>query len=69
MEPEPAAVSGAMSAYYLLHRRGIAWDMVGLCPFQDHERLVEYYWDRLDRDPPPHYARVSLEQIRAADME
>ena len=50
--PEDAVVSGAMSAYQLLHRRGIAWDMVGLCPFESHEDLIEFYWDKMERDPP-----------------
>jgi len=68
-EPEPAVVGGHMSAYRLLHRRGIAWDMVGLCPFAEHERLIEFYWDMLDKDPPPNYARVTVEQVRAADFE
>ena len=58
-----------MSAYQLLHRRGIAWDMVGLCPFESHEALIEFYWDRMERGPPANYVRVTIEQVRLADFE
>ena len=67
--PEAPVTNSLVQAYQLLHRRGIAWDMISFCPFSDHEKLVEFCWDKLDREPPPDYARVSLEQVRTADFE
>ena len=68
-ESEPAAVTGQMSVYYLLHRRGVAFDMVGLAPFDVHEKLVSFYFEKMEQEPPSGYSRVSLDQVRLADKE
>ena len=42
LEPEAPVTNSLMQAYQLLHRRGIAWDMISPCPFSDHEKIVEF---------------------------
>lgn len=69
LEPGAAKVTGAMSVYNLLRRRGIAWDMAGLCGFEAHAGLVKYYFEIMDQDPPSNFDKVSIEQVRLADEE
>ena len=41
----------------------------GDCPFDHHEGLITFYWDKLERDPPANYVKVTIEQVRVADFE
>jgi hypothetical protein len=66
---EPADLSSDLKLERLLRRRSVALDMAHLMSYEVHEDLAAYYIETLTSDPPKAHNRVTLEQIRDADME
>ena len=54
---------------YSLQRRGIAMQMARILSFRVHEKLVDYYFEEMSREPPNRYEKVSLEQVARMDKE
>jgi hypothetical protein len=54
---------------YALTRRGLAMEMGQLISYVEHEKMVAFLFREYMRMPPPGYAKVSIEQIRRADLE
>ena len=49
-----------------LLRRGLALDIAGVCSYETHTLWVDALAETL-RDPPPGYAKVTMDQIHRAD--
>jgi hypothetical protein len=54
---------------YALQRRGVALGLARLMSFKVHEKLINFFFEELARDPLPGYSQVTLEQVRRADKE
>lgn len=56
---------------YTLQRRGIAMHMAHLVSFACHEKLVDYYFEEMSRDPvdTTRYERISVDQVMNTDKE
>ena len=52
-----------------LRRRAISLEMADVADFETMERVTDVLLRELHRAPPPGYAKVSLEQLRRADLE
>lgn len=65
---EDASFGSDLLLRYCLTRRGLALDVANVCRFEAHSLLVEAFFDALLRQPIPGFARVTRNQIRAADM-
>eukprot|EP00973_Karenia_brevis_P068895 9578447-Karenia_brevis.AAC.1 len=65
----PADVSTLTRLRFAWQRRGIALQVGKLMSFKMHEEIVDWFQREIDRDPPPGFSRVSLEQVLQADKE
>jgi hypothetical protein len=54
---------------YALTRRGLAMEMGQLLSYVEHEKMVAFLFREYMRLPPPGYGKVSIEQLRRADLE
>ena len=54
---------------YSLQRRGMAMQVAHMLSFEAHEKLVDYYFEEMSREPPHRYDRVSLDQVMRMDRE
>ena len=50
-------------------RRGVAMEVANLLTFEKHEQIVKYYMRDMTREPPPHYAQISYDQVLRTDVE
>ena len=54
---------------YALTRRGIAMELGQVMSYTVHEQLIAMLFREYLRAPPPGYNRVSIDQVRRADIE
>lgn len=52
-----------------MKRRGVAYELAKVMSFEKHELLVHLLFQELQREPPPGFKKVSMEQVAAADRE
>ena len=52
-----------------LQRRGLGYEVGGIMTYEPHDTLVNRLIAEFQSDVPPHCHKVSLEQIRAADVK
>lgn len=65
---EDATFTSDLLLRYCLTRRGLALDVAKVCRFEARSLLIEAFFDALMRQPIPGYARVTRNQIKAADV-
>ena len=68
-DPARADTSTDLLLKYVFLRRGFALEMYDLLSFENHELLAGLLIAEMMRQPPPGYAKVSLDQILLADKE
>jgi len=68
-QPIDTDVSSTFKLEKALYRRGAAMHMAALLSFDQHEKLIKYYFKEHLADPLPGYGRISLEQIARTDKE
>ena len=66
---DPADMSTDLKLERLLRRRSVALDMAHLMSYEVHENLAAWYLEALTSEPPKAHNKVTLEQVRDADME
>jgi hypothetical protein len=54
---------------YALTRRGLAMELGQVLSYTVHEELIALLFREYLRPPPPGYSRVSIDQVRRADIE
>ena len=64
---DPASTSNEIQIRYCLVRRGLALEQANLLSYANHDRLTEKLMQYRLEDPPPGFARISLQQLEAAD--
>ncbi len=64
-----ADISSDLRLRFALTRRGLALDMGDVLTFEVHELLAEILIAAYMKEPPPGFGRVTLDQIRLADLE
>ena len=64
-----AAISTDLEVHNALRRRGIAYDVSQAMTFETHEKLINTFFNEMQREPLDGFQRVSLDQIAAADRE
>jgi len=52
-----------------LLRRGVALDLAGVIKFETHELWADLVLDVYQTDPPPGYAKVTMDMLHTADRE
>jgi hypothetical protein len=65
----PSDIGSDYALYQTLTRRGYALEMGGACSHAVHDKWVQQLMAELQRPPPPKHARISIEQLRRADVE
>ena len=65
-ENEPHGLHEHLNAF---RRRGLAFHFADLMSWEIHEKYLATLMDRMSLDPPPGYARTSLNQILRADRQ
>ena len=68
-DPARADTSSDLLLRYVFYRRGLSMEMYDLMSFENHELLAGLLIAEMMRDPPPGFAKVSLDQILRADKE
>ena len=64
-----AAISTDLEVHNALRRRGVAYDVAQAMTFEKHEKLINLFFNEMQRDPLEGFQRISLEQVAAADRE
>ncbi len=64
-----ADLSSDLRLRFALTRRGLALDMGDVLAFEIHEKLVDALIAAYMKEPPPNFGKVTLDQIRLADLE
>ena len=62
-----ADVTSDLRMKQALTRRGLAMDLAGLCSYETHQLLVEFFMREFLRPPLSDHSSTSLEQIKRAD--
>ena len=55
--------------YQALSRRGVAFEVAGVCTFDVHERYLRRLFDACQRNPPPGFQAATQDQLIRADRE
>ena len=66
---DPADTSSEQKLTNALIRRGVSYDIVGIMSFKTHQGIIKFLMDARNAKPLPGHLRVSLEQLRNADIE
>ena len=61
--------AGELQVFEALRRRGVAMAFADMITWEVHERYLQMLTSHLREDPPPGYARPSLQQILKADRQ
>ena len=64
-----ADISSDLKVLQLLQRRGIALDIAGVMKFEQHDKIVQFLIEEMQREQPAGYASLSVEQLQRADKE
>ena len=64
-----ATVTTDLEVHNALRRRGVAYDVAQAMSFNQHEELINVFFNEMQREPLEGFQRVSLEQVAAADRE
>ncbi|CAE7464902.1 unnamed protein product, partial [Symbiodinium microadriaticum] len=65
----PCDTSSEMMVRYCLVRRGLALEQANVMSYENHDLLVEKLFQYRLQEPPPDFARVSMQQMQAADRK
>ena len=69
-EPSIAAnLSTELDVHNALRRRGIAYEVAQAMSFETHEKIINFFFYELKKEPMEGFAPVSLHQLAAADRE
>ena len=68
-EPVVADTATDLQLQWALQRRGLAYDQCALIKYEEHEVWVQQLLGQLTREPPPGFAKVSINQVIRADRE
>ena len=61
--------SSELQVQWAFQRRGLAFDQCQLISYATHDKWVQTLLSSLTREPPPGFARVTMEQAIRADQE
>ena len=64
---DKCSISNELQLAEALTRRALACDVMRLCSFSNLESWHKLLFSHLSRQPPPHYSRVSMEQVLRCD--
>eukprot|EP00435_Cladocopium_sp_Y103_P016169 s6141_g4.t1 len=64
-----ANLSTELDVHNALRRRGIAYEVAQAMSFEVHEKLINFFFFELKREPMEGFAQVTLQQLAAADRE
>ena len=65
----PCDTSSEMMVRYCLVRRGLALEQANVLSYENHDLLVEKLFQYRLQEPLPDFARVSMQQMQAADRK
>jgi len=69
-EPTMSAVlTTELDVHHALRRRGVAYEVAQAMSFEVHERIINYFFFELKKEPMEGFAQVTLQQVAAADRE
>ena len=68
-EPLVADTATDLQFQWALQRRGLAYDQCALIKYEEHEIWVQQLLSQLTREPPPGFAKISINQAIRADRE
>mmetsp|Transcript_56011 Transcript_56011/g.91199 ORF Transcript_56011/g.91199 Transcript_56011/m.91199 type:complete len:408 (+) Transcript_56011:59-1282(+) len=69
-EPAIAAnLTTELDVHNALRRRGVAYEIAQAMSFEVHERLLNFFFYELKKEPMEGFSAVSLQQLAAADRE
>lgn len=69
-EPNIAAnLTTELDVHNALRRRGVAYEVAQAMSFETHEKLINFFFFELKKEPMEGFAQVSLQQLAAADRE
>ena len=64
-----ANLSTELDVHNALRRRGIAYEVAQAMSFETHEKIINFFFYELKKEPMEGFAPVSLQQLAAADRE
>ena len=64
-----ANLTTELDVHNALRRRGVAYEIAQAMSFECHERVINFFFYELKKDPMEGFAPVSLQQVAAADRE
>ena len=64
-----ASLSTELDVHNALRRRGIAYEVAQAMSFETHEKIINFFFYELKKEPMEGFAAVSLHQLAAADRE
>ena len=68
-EPLVADTGTDLQFQWALQRRGLAYDQCALISYEEHEVWVQQLLSQLTKEPPPGFAKISINQAIRADRE
>ena len=69
-EPSLTAVLNTdLDVHHALRRRGVAYEVAQAMSFEVHEKIINYLFFELKKDPMEGFMQVTLQQVAAADRE
>ena len=67
--PIVANLSTELDVHNALRRRGFAYEVAQAMSFETHEKIINFFFYELKKEPMEGFAPVSLQQLAAADRE
>ena len=64
-----ANLSSELDVHNALRRRGVAYEVAQAMSFEVHERIINFFFYELKKDPMEGFAQITLSQLAAADRE
>eukprot|EP00435_Cladocopium_sp_Y103_P006831 s259_g2.t1 len=64
-----ATLNTELDVHNALRRRGVAYEVAQAMSFEIHEKLLNFFFFELKKEPMEGFAPVSLQQLAAADRE
>ena len=64
-----ANLSSELDVHNALRRRGVAYEIAQAMPFEVHERIINFFFYELKKDPMEGFAPITINQLAAADRE
>ena len=64
-----ANLASELDVHNALRRRGVAYEVAQAMSFEVHERVINFLFFELKKEPLEGFAAVSLQQLAAADRE